>query len=147
LSTRGLLSFRFNGQDYVTYNHWDSYPKALGTWICRFAQEHLRSDLARKSFGQKIQALEWVEGFGNSEATRLQGRELLEAIAKDEVRQVTRNNQAFRTFLDCEFAYVLDLDAGLMEFWNLVEGGQVEAFPLVPISTFAVDVMECARRH
>jgi len=37
-----LLSFRFNGQDYVTYNHSDSYPKALGAWICRFAQEHGR---------------------------------------------------------------------------------------------------------
>ena len=35
MSTRGLLSFRFRGQDYVTYNHHDSYPKGLGAWVAR----------------------------------------------------------------------------------------------------------------
>ena len=47
--------------------------------------------------------------------------------------------------MDCEFAYLLDLDAGLTEFWDLVEGGQVEVFPLASLGTCAVDVMECAR--
>jgi len=41
VSTRGLLAFRFEGQDYVTYNYSDSYPRALGTEIVKFAQEHL----------------------------------------------------------------------------------------------------------
>jgi hypothetical protein len=53
MSTRGLLSFRFNGQDYVTCNHSDSDPKALGSWICQFAQEHLNSEAAIETFGRK----------------------------------------------------------------------------------------------
>lgn len=147
MSTRGLLSFRFNGQDYVTYNHSDSYPKALGAWICRFAQEHLDSQASIDAFGQRIQALEWVEGDRDREASRLQGRDLLEALANGKVRRVARDNRAFTHSMDCEFAYILDLDAGLMEFRDLVDGGKVETFSLVSLTMCAVDVMECARRH
>jgi hypothetical protein len=147
MSTRGLLSFRFNGQDYVTYNHSDSYPKALGSWICQFAQEHLNSEAAIETFGRKIQALVWVDDAKDRGAARLQGRELLEAIAQGLVRRVAWRNQAFRLCLDCEFAYILDLDAGVLEFWDLTEGDRVEAFALATLTTCAVDVMECARRH
>lgn len=147
MSTRGLLSFRFNGQDYVTYNHSDSYPKGPGAWICRFAQKHLNSESAMGSFGRKVQAVEWVDGFGDREACRLQGLELLEAIGNGEVRRVARNNQAFSLCGDCEFACILDLDAGRMEFWDLVEGDRVVTFPLLSLSTCAVDVMECALKH
>jgi hypothetical protein len=147
VSTRGLLSFRFKGQDYVTYNHCDSYPEALGAWVCRFAQEHLDSEAAIEQFGLKIQALEWVDDSRDWRTTRLQGKELLEAIVKGEVRRVSRNNRAFRLCLDCEFAYVLDLDAGVMQFWDLVEGERLEEFSLVSLTTCAVAVMECARCH
>jgi hypothetical protein len=142
-----LLSFRFEGQDYVTYNHCDSYPKALGTSICLFAQEHLNSKAALESFGQKLQALEWVDGFRKGETTQVQGGALLEAIAKGAVRRIARDNRAFRLCLDCEFAYILDLDEDVMEFWDLVAGERVETFTLGSLSLCAVDVMECERRH
>jgi len=147
VSTRGLLSFRFNGQDYVTYNHSDSYPKGLGAWVCAFAQEHLGSETAIEAFGHRIQALQWVDNPRDRTATRLQGRDLLEAIARGEVQRVPRNNRAFELCLDCEFAYILDLDAGQMEFWDLVEGERAASFPLEWLTPLAVDIMECERRH
>lgn len=30
MGTRGLFGFYFRGTYYVCYNHWDSYPSALG---------------------------------------------------------------------------------------------------------------------
>lgn len=33
MGTRGALGFRLDGKDYVTYNHWDSYPEGLGQEI------------------------------------------------------------------------------------------------------------------
>lgn len=147
MSTRGLLSFRFKGQNYVTYNHCDSYPKALGSWVCRFAEEHLNSPASITTFGQKIQTLSWVDYPGDQGATALQGRELLEGIVKGEVLRVARNNQAFSLCHDCEFAYILDLDAGLLEFWDLLDGNRLEVFPLVSLTTCAVDRMEWSRRH
>lgn len=35
MGTRGFYVFRFRGKYYVYYNHWDSYPQGLGTWIVR----------------------------------------------------------------------------------------------------------------
>jgi hypothetical protein len=112
MSTRGLLAFRFEGLDYVTYNHSDSFPRALGRRIVHFAQE------------------------------RLNGRE---AIAAGKVSRIVHGRQLFRTCLDCEFAYILDLDAGVLEFWELPE--RAESFPLDSISVCAVDVMESGRRR
>ncbi|BDU71341.1 hypothetical protein [Mesoterricola silvestris] len=147
MSTRGLLAFCFNGRHYVTYNHSDSYPKGLGAGVCRFAAAHLHSPSAIEAFGRKLEALEWVDNARDGEATRLQGGELLAAIAQGEVRRVARENLAFTLGGDREFAYILDLDQGRMEFWDLFDGGQAATFDLETLSSCAVDVMECERRH
>ncbi|KAI9782560.1 MAG: hypothetical protein M1839_004804 [Geoglossum umbratile] len=33
MGTRGFYIYRYNGRYYVYYNHWDSYPEGLGSWI------------------------------------------------------------------------------------------------------------------
>ncbi|MGA2083659.1 MAG: hypothetical protein ABSH53_24080 [Holophaga sp.] len=145
MSTRGLLVFRFHGRDYVTYNHHDSYPKGLGAWVVRFAELFLTSEAAIEAFGRKIEALEWVDDFRNRAVTRLQGRDLLAGIVRGEVRRVARENHLFTFGGDREFAYVLDLDAGILEFWDLPD--RVRTYPLYHLSSCAVDVMECERRR
>ena len=72
---------------------------------------------------------------------------MLEGIAKGEVRRIARDNRAFRLCIDCEFAYILDLDEDVMEFWDLIAGECVKTFPLDSLSPCAVDIMECERRH
>jgi hypothetical protein len=145
MSTRGLLAFRFEGLDYVTYNHSDSYPKALGRGIVHFAQEHLKGPEAIRAFGRKIAALEWVSRPRDARPSCPQGADLLDAIAGGRVRRIVHDSLMFRTGLGCEFAYILDLDAGVLEFWDLPE--RAESFPLASISSCAVGVMECGRRR
>jgi hypothetical protein len=33
MGTRGYYCYRFRGRLYVYYNHWDSYPSILGTFL------------------------------------------------------------------------------------------------------------------
>lgn len=147
MSTRGLLAFRFEGRDYVTYNHSDSYPKALGARIIVFAQEHLNGKEAIQAFGRKIAALEWVSPAREARAFRPQGWDLLAAIAGNRITRVLADNDLFHTCMDGEFAYVLDLDKRVLEFWDMPGHERVASFPLVSISLCAVDIMECERRR
>lgn len=145
MSTRGLLAFRFEGLDYVTYNHSDSYPRALGAEIAKFAQEHLDGEEAIQAFGQKIKAVEWVSRARDARSADLQGGELLAAIAGGRVTRIVHDCQMFQTCMDCEFAYILDLDGGVLEFWDLPERALV--YPLASIGPCTVGIMECARRR
>jgi hypothetical protein len=144
MSTRGLLGFRFQGQDYVTYNHSDSYPRYLGALIVDFIRDQLGSEEAVQAFGRKIACLDWFSGDG-ARSFAIQGRALLDAIAAGAVNRIPRDQTLFQTCLDCEFAYVLDLDQGLLEFWDLPD--KVETFRLVSIPFFAETEMECGCRQ
>ena len=145
MSTRGLLGFRVNGQDYITYNHSDSYPQWLGMRVVQFAHDHLHSLEAIQAFGRKIEALGWDLIPREARSAQPQGPELLAAIAEGRVLRVGKGRDLFHTCLDCEFAYVLDLDEGQLEFWDLPD--LVATFPLLDANTCNVDVMECERRR
>jgi hypothetical protein len=144
MSTWGLLSIRFLGQDYVTYNHSDSYPRCLGARIVHFAQEHLQGAEAIRTFGQKTAALKWDLPAGSARQARIHGGDLLAAIARGEITHVAKDEGLFQTCLDCEFAYILDLDEAVLEFWDLPE--RAVFFPLASINSCAVGVMDCERR-
>ena len=38
MGTRGAYGFHYNGQDYITYNHYDSYPTGLGHAMINFIE-------------------------------------------------------------------------------------------------------------
>lgn len=101
MSTRGLLSIRFLGQDYLTYNPSDSYPKHLGAGVVRFAHTHLQTSEAILAFGWKIAGLKWVHPFSKAWSPRIQGADLLEAVAKGEIAWACKDNSLFQTCLDC----------------------------------------------
>ena len=147
MSTRGLLSFRFLGQDYITYNHCDSYPKHLGARVVFFAKQHLHCKEAIQAFGRKVAALAWVprDREAGSSDRYPQGGDLLEAIAKGEVTRTVREMDFSSAPLDCEFSYVLDLDKEVLEFWDLAE--KVGSHPLATVNPCTVGVMECERRR
>jgi hypothetical protein len=145
MSTRGLLSIRYKGLDYVTYNHSDSYPKHLGALIVHFVQHHLQGEEAIHTFGRKTAALEWVKAAADARSSYPQGGDLLAAIAKGEITRLPTGEDLFRTCLDYEYAYILDLDERVLEFWDLSE--RIETFPLATLHPCAVGVMECERRH
>jgi hypothetical protein len=39
MGTRGAAGFRIDGEDKVTYNHWDSYPSSLGNEVAKFLKK------------------------------------------------------------------------------------------------------------
>ena len=45
MGTRGAYGFRKNGEDKVTYNHFDSYPDGLGSSVMQFAAENSIADM------------------------------------------------------------------------------------------------------
>ena len=143
MSARGVLAFRFEGQEYVTYNHSDSDPEALGARIVRFAREHLHGREAIQAFGRKLAAVEWIARARGARWFCLQGADLLAAIAGQRVTRIIHHRRLFQPCRDCEFAYLLDLDAGILEFWDLP--ARAETFPLASISDRAVGIMECGR--
>ena len=46
MGTRGLWGLRKDGIDKLTYNHWDSYPTALGETIKSFILTHSAAELS-----------------------------------------------------------------------------------------------------
>ncbi len=54
MSTRGFISFVIDGEEKTAYNHYDSYPDALGLTVLHFLWAHrheLTCDLHRGEFG------------------------------------------------------------------------------------------------
>ena len=45
MATRGLYGLRKNGQDKLTYNHFDSYPDCLGRKILKLCCDSSVDDL------------------------------------------------------------------------------------------------------
>jgi len=46
MGTRGAIGFRFNDEDKVTYNHWESYPSGLGVKVAEVVQKFNDEQLA-----------------------------------------------------------------------------------------------------
>jgi len=57
MGTRGLLGFRLDGNDYLTYNHFDSYPAELGKKVVNFINGVVDWDEVK----QKVHALRLVD--------------------------------------------------------------------------------------
>lgn len=45
MSTRGAYGFRIDGQDKITYNHFDSYPDSLGVNLLQWMAGHSVAEL------------------------------------------------------------------------------------------------------
>jgi hypothetical protein len=58
MSTRGILGFRLDGKDYLTYNHSDSYPSWLGVKVVEFVNKHKNKLDSLKS---KVKKLELID--------------------------------------------------------------------------------------
>lgn len=136
MGTRGAYGFRIDGTDKITYNHFDSYPDALGLDMAKYVKNHTDAELAEAA--RRLIAIE-----PDSKATP-------EQIAKYKrfadpgvssgnlsdwyvlLRGAQCNPEAWHRGLDhfssdgefmadslfCEFAYVVNLDEGTLEFYR-----------------------------
>ncbi len=135
MSTRGAYGFRINGCDKITYNQFDSYPRGLGRTLVAWLHAH--PPAAWRSVAERLRLVD-----GDQPATpadiaqyqswadpRVSSGEFTEWYVL--LRNAQGNPRAWDAGLDvmiddhdflqdsvfCEWAYVIDLDAGQLEVY------------------------------
>lgn len=143
MSTRGLYGFRKGGIDKTTYNHSDSYPEWLGEKISKFCAavtpEQMSAFFDRiimvdeESTPTKEQqdyctAAGWYNPYVGEKSPahwynllrELQGNmaELDKAVRSDKDFYMIDSSEFIKDSLFCEYAYIVNLDTGMLEFWK-----------------------------
>ena len=145
MSTRGMIGIRVNGTLMGTYNHSDSYPDGLGLDIVKFVQASFLTQEQIATFKANVKTLKVVNSqdapdpdairyyldrdpdpsLGMTRAMteyysllrQYQGVAGLSAIMTGELKHWIDGADFIEESLFCEYAYILDLDAEVMEFY------------------------------
>lgn len=139
MGTRGAFGFRLNGEDKITYNHFDSYPDGLGNSVVDFARTAVQDLPGLKA---KVSALRLVDSntpptdadieacqkagtvdLGVSNQSTSDWYCLLRHAQGElekylEVGLMVDNQDFMADSLFCEYAYVINLDDETLEFYR-----------------------------
>ncbi len=128
MSTRGAWGLRKNGQDKLTYNHYDSYPSGLGRTIAEFVAKTPVTKL--HGIFDRVELVEEEGGLSPEQQSALgakPGSTWYNALryAQGEP-DAYLNGLAYMTDgaffmhdgLCCEWAYVINLDTGRLEVYK-----------------------------
>lgn len=143
MSTRGLYGFRKGGIDKTTYNHSDSYPEWLGEQISKFCTavtpEQMSDFFDRiimvdedasptKEQQDYCIAAGWYNPYVGEKSPahwynllrEIQGNmaELDKAVRSDKDFYMIDSSEFIKDSLFCEYAYIVNLDTGMLEFWE-----------------------------
>lgn len=101
MGTRGAVGFYKDGKEKVGYNHWDSYPSGLGQVVVNYLKGKTIDEL--KKFCDEIK----LTGSHN---------------ALNDEEEFNSEFEDYKTFLHdslfCEYAYIINLDTGMLEFYT-----------------------------
>lgn len=134
MSTRGTFGFRVNGTDCLSYNHSDSYPSSLGEDFVRNVRELVKlPDLKERVAALKIvsddvpptqedikKLRKWTDLDVGDQSENdwyclLRGTQgSLKAILES---GYIKHSGRFILDAFCEYAYILNLDEGVVEFY------------------------------
>lgn len=143
MGTRGLYGIRKNGIDKATYNHWDSYPDYLGKSVVEFCNgngiEGLHKffdsiELVDERSSPSKEQIERCVAAGYADTTvsnrttadwyclirNLQGNfpEYQKLIDNDMKVYMADKISFIRDSLFCEYAYIINLDDNVLEFYT-----------------------------
>ena len=103
MSTRGAVGIIFNGESKIGYSHYDSYPEGLGASVLEFLKKHDMESL--KYIFNEIK----LDGDHNE----------VWNDNKNCFNYSFADNEAFLyDSLFCEYAYIINLDTGNLEFYK-----------------------------
>lgn len=107
MSTRGYVGFIHRGKVQGWFNHWDSYPTALGRVVVTFFQKYTQEEL-RTLFLKRIK---WVKD-GTEDDTPLQKNSegMLNVDWTKPVRAV-KDSEFYKDPIFCEYTYIFNLDS------------------------------------
>lgn len=135
MGTRGLLGFRKNEIDKLTYNHWDSYPDWLGENMVKFCKETSITEMNeifdrlilvhRDDIPTQTQIDECAKYYDGNVSTGninewyclLRDAQGNPNVYKDGLRYMIDDNDFIEESLFCEYAYIINLDTNCLEFW------------------------------
>ena len=142
MGTRGIYGFRKNGQDKITYNHYDSYPEELGENIINFCRETSIQEMMEifdrivlvdnekkptKKQIKECQKKRWthVDITYETEAhincidwyTLLRETQGNLNFYKRGLSYMIDDHNFIKDSLFCEYGYIINLDENCLEFW------------------------------
>jgi len=145
MGTRGALGFRLNGQDHLTYNHFDSYPDCLGHDTLAFIAKRYKeldydgmitslkegvSNLVAINEDEKPTELQKtmmkVNGFFNDEVSTQKDDDWYCLLRNTQgnlenilaARFYSPASDFVMDSLFCEYAYIINLDDETLEFYK-----------------------------
>lgn len=139
MGTRGAFGFRLNKKDYVSYNHWDSYPSGLGNNIVNSLKVlredslvNLKEQVANIRFidtetPPTKEDIELCERMGTvdltvSEASTNDWYCLLRKTQGNPLKMaelgIMSNDQEFLKCFSCQYAYIINLDTNDLEIYQ-----------------------------
>jgi len=138
LGTRGLIGFRSKDKDYLTYNHFDSYPESLGVSILEELEamdfEKLRKAVekltlvnedSKPTFEQRLDIAKEFWDLSVDDQTpeswyclmrNAQGQ--LTPYYSGELKYMVDSHNFILDSLFCEWAYIVNLDTMKLEVWR-----------------------------
>lgn len=134
MGTRGTFGFKLNGKMIMSYNHFDSYPDDLGEKIAEFVADHqAEGDWARVASG--VETLTLVNAWetpsprtaakfshlhNHGVSTGSDWYSILREAQGDLDASLSAGIMTCHgeNWNDEEFAYVVNLDRGMLEFYD-----------------------------
>ena len=155
MGTRGAVGFRLDGDEHIAYNHFDSYPEALGAGVIDFIG-HVNADAGWDKLKGLVRELSPIDmdeapdpeaiaryrtfadtNVGNQRLDdwycllrELQGAPMLEAVYQGVMVDYPDEASFLDDTLFCEFAYIIDLDTMELEFRSSRRKGERSTFKL-----------------
>ena len=140
MGTRGLYGFRYRGIDKTTYNHYDSYPDCLGSDMLEYCSKHdvermkkiydniylvNESDKPSQKDIKLCLTAGWYDGNVSRKTTEewycllrnTQGDLSVYDSYMDGKLPMIDNHEFIQDSLFCEYAYIINLDEEVLEFW------------------------------
>lgn len=149
MGTRHLIAVQKDGRYGIAqYGQWDGYPSGQGVDVLAFAAK-----MDREEFGKKVNATRFIDFDNQEEVDRINntkdwqtvfpwlsrdaGADILDHVNDQPEGLLIKNQIKFAgDSLFCEYAYVIDLDAGTLEVFrgfNKDALGEGERFASAPL--------------
>jgi hypothetical protein len=162
MGTRGAVGVKLDGKYYVTYNHFDSYPSGLGKEVVEFCQKVVKTHGGIELFCQNMKRVNLVKqsvkaskemqkkyaGYCDESVSsqdsadwycllrHLQGSSILHEIFAGKVQHMIDSFSFLKDSLFCEYAYIVNLDDKVLEFYEGFNKEKGKSGPL-PIKQIA----------
>lgn len=118
MSTRGVIGFRKNGKDKLSYEHYDSYPSSLGEDVLKVCKM-----TSVEAFHKAYDRIKFVTRETLTPEVKqllMETSDMFKAYVDGEspLTFMVNNNDFIKSSLFCEWGYIVNLDNNTLEIWK-----------------------------